>query len=137
MPKPKVVFVCEHGAVKSVIAREHFLRLARARGHDIDAVARGTDPDPEIPASVLDGLGEDGFDVAQAPPRRFGKDDLDATLLVVSFDADVSPIVGDSMRHEEWNGLPPAKTDYANGKIPILALVEKLVDRLDNLTVAG
>ena len=131
MSQQKVVFVCEHGAVKSVIARENFLRLAQARGLDIGAIARGTEPDPEIPESVLRGLTDDGFDVAQSTPQPLGADDLQSAMLVVSFDADVSAIVGNSVRNEKWDGLPPAKADYANGKIPIVDLVEMLVERIN------
>src|SRR5919198_3447437 len=42
----RVLFVCVHGAAKSVIAAAHFRKLAAARGISIDAVAAGTEPDP-------------------------------------------------------------------------------------------
>ena len=131
MSRQRVVFVCEHGAVKSVIAREHFNRLARARGLEIDAIARGTEPDSEIPESVLHGLGDDGFDVDSSPPQHLDANDLRKATLVVSFDADVTAMVGGAIGHEKWDGLPSAKADYVNGKAPIVALVEHLVDRLD------
>jgi len=134
--RKKVVFVCEHGAAKSVIAREHFVRLARARGLRVDAIARGTDPDPEIPESVLRGLREDGFDVMQSAPRGLVTGDLQSAMLIVSFDADVSSIVGDEIRREKWDGLPSVKADYSSGKVPIIDLVEQLVDRLDNVSAA-
>ena len=132
--RKKVVFVCEHGAAKSVIAREHFVRLARARGLRVDA--RGTDPDPEIPESVLRGLREDGFDVMQSAPRGLVTGDLQSAMLIVSFDADVSSIVGDEIRREQWDGRPSVKADYSSGKVPIIDLVEQLVDRLDNVSAA-
>src|SRR5215207_1472346 len=46
-PRPRVLFVCLHGAAKSVVGAAHFRRLAAARGLDIDAVAAGTEPDDE------------------------------------------------------------------------------------------
>ena len=49
----KTVFVCPHGAAKSVIAAEYFQRMARQDGRDIQAVAYGVDPDAEIPATVV------------------------------------------------------------------------------------
>ncbi|SRR6266404_3655563 len=38
-----VVFVCEHGSVKSLIAMEYFNRSVQERGLAYRAVARGTD----------------------------------------------------------------------------------------------
>ena len=40
-PQSRVLFVCLHGAAKSVVAAAHFRRLAAARGLAIDAVAAG------------------------------------------------------------------------------------------------
>src|SRR5262252_2600344 len=45
--RPRVLFVCLHGAAKSVIAAAHFRRLAAAQGLAMDAVAAGTEPDVE------------------------------------------------------------------------------------------
>src|SRR5499426_1387660 len=45
-PRPRVLFVCLHGAAKSVVGAAHFRRLAAARGLDIDAVAPGVEPGP-------------------------------------------------------------------------------------------
>ena len=41
--KPRVLFVCLHGAAKSVIGAAHFRRLGAARGLAMDAVAAGTE----------------------------------------------------------------------------------------------
>src|SRR5215471_2722365 len=62
-----VVFVCEHGSAKSVIAAAHFNRLAAARGLPYHAVARGTNPDPEVAAGVVNGLVADGLKVNREP----------------------------------------------------------------------
>src|SRR5690242_7193756 len=37
-PRPRVLFVCLHGAAKSVVAAAHFRRLAAAAGLAVDAV---------------------------------------------------------------------------------------------------
>jgi hypothetical protein len=55
-PARTVVFVCLHGAAKSVIAGAYLNRLARERGLDIHATAAGIEPEPEIPLHVRDGL---------------------------------------------------------------------------------
>lgn len=66
----RVVFVCEHGAAKSVVAAALFNRMAAERGLAAQAVARGTEPDTVIPAHVRDGLRADGADIGDARPRR-------------------------------------------------------------------
>ncbi len=66
---PRVVFVCLHGSAKSLIAAEHFCRLAAQQGLDVRATSAGTDPDPEIPLHVIEGLLADGIDVrGRRPP---------------------------------------------------------------------
>ena len=45
----RVVFVCEHGSVKSLIASLYFNQRAQQRGLPFKAVARGTAPDSAVP----------------------------------------------------------------------------------------
>ncbi|NOT62115.1 MAG: hypothetical protein HOP19_18030, partial [Acidobacteria bacterium] len=52
---PTILFICEHGAAKSVIAAAHFDKLAKARGLKYRAVFRGTNPDPTLAASAVKG----------------------------------------------------------------------------------
>src|SRR4051812_22847552 len=63
-----VVFVCEHGSAKSVIAAAHFNRLAAEKGLPYRAVSRGTNPDASIPASISSALAGDGLDVSTWRP---------------------------------------------------------------------
>src|SRR5687768_1704313 len=58
---PAVVFVCEHGTAKSVIALAHFQKLARERGLPLRAISRGSSPDPALPPFMVSGLRGDGF----------------------------------------------------------------------------
>ena len=65
-PRSRVLFVCLHGAAKSVIAAAHFRRLAAARGLAIDAVAAGTEPDGELAPGAVKGLAGDGLGAHRA-----------------------------------------------------------------------
>lgn len=47
-PVGTVLFVCEHGSAKSVVAAAHFNRLAEQRGLPFHAISRGTAPDEEM-----------------------------------------------------------------------------------------
>jgi arsenate reductase (thioredoxin) len=50
---PTVVFVCEHGAAKSVIATAYFNKLAAERGLRTRAIYRGVNPDSALSAAAL------------------------------------------------------------------------------------
>lgn len=128
--RPKVVFVCEHGTVKSVVALEYFTRLARQRGLAVDAISRGTKPDSLLPLTVRNGLTSDGFDVSAFAPRPFVRDDLRSAILVVSLDADVAPVVAGSLPVLKWDGLPSVSANYENGRTAIETRVRRLVDSL-------
>ena len=43
-PRSKVVFVCLHGAAKSIVAAELFRRYAAERDFSVDILARGLEP---------------------------------------------------------------------------------------------
>ena len=47
-----VVFVCEHGSVKSLVAQEWFNRRAKERGLAVRAVSRGITPDASVPPAA-------------------------------------------------------------------------------------
>ena len=66
--QPAVVFVCEHGAAKSVIATVYFNKLARERGLPYRATFRGTDPQAELSVSALAGLRADGVEIPEGKP---------------------------------------------------------------------
>lgn len=126
----RVVFVCEHGTVKSLVALEYFNRLARARRLPLAAISRGTKPDTAVPPSVANGLVADGFDISAFRPRRFTNEDLSRGLLVVALDADVDPVVGKRLPVLRWDGLPSVTANYGVARSAIAAHVEKLVDSL-------
>jgi arsenate reductase len=126
----QVVFVCEHGSVKSLIAMEYFNRSVQARGLAYRAVARGTAPEPIAPSSVREGLGAAGFDVSQFVPRLFEASDVKDASLVVSFDQDIAKIAGGKARHLAWDHLPGILADYARGRDKIIRHVDELVDEL-------
>ena len=82
---PIVIFVCEHGSAKSVIAAAHFNNLARERNLNLRAVSRGTNPDKEIAPKAAEGLQADGLPVAQEKPKRLSRADVSRGIRVVAF----------------------------------------------------
>jgi protein-tyrosine-phosphatase len=126
----RVVFVCEHGSVKSLVAMMYFNRSVEERGLPYRAVARGTAPEPVVPAAVRDGLRADGFVVSAFTPRRFDASDADHALLVVSFDQDLTKTLDSRVRYVKWDDLPGVLSDYARGRAAILRHVDELIDEL-------
>src|SRR5215211_9017556 len=67
---PRVLFLCPHNALRSVIAAALFKQLAagRARGE-----SAGTDPDERVNARTITVLREVGVDVADQKPGRVSR----------------------------------------------------------------
>jgi len=59
--QPTVVFVCEHGAAKSVIATAYFNKVAAERGLRARATYRGVNPQTDLSVGALKGLRDDGL----------------------------------------------------------------------------
>jgi hypothetical protein len=125
-----VVFVCEHGSVKSLVAMEHFNRKAQEQGLPYRAVARGTAPEPTVPPAVRQGLQTDGFEVASFVPQLLRPTDVDNVALVVSFDDDVTKTVGGKTRYLKWDDLPGVLGDYPRGRDAIVRKLNILIDAL-------
>ena len=122
-----VVFVCEHGAAKSVVAATLFNEIAAKRGLSIRAVSRGTDPDASVPASIRNGLQAEGMPVnASFTPTRLHPQDVAAASHVVAFDVPITA----RETVERWDGLPAFSDGYAAASAAIRARVEALVERL-------
>lgn len=126
-PPSRVLFVCLHGAAKSVIGAAHFRRLASARGLAIGAVAAGTEPDPQLAPGAVKGLTGDGLPPAPGRPRPVTLYDLESATRIVSFGCDVTPRQGQRVDH--WD-VPAVSEGYAGARDRIVAHVERLVVEL-------
>src|SRR6266478_4928974 len=110
--KPTIVFVCEHGSAKSIIAAAEFERMAKEKGLDLNILARGTNPDPEIPKLVRDGLKADGFDVGNQKPIKVSQKDLKGAAKIVSFGPDLKPWLADGTAVLDWSARPSLNENY-------------------------
>jgi protein-tyrosine-phosphatase len=126
-PRPRVVFVCLHGAAKSVVGAAHFRRVAAARGLAMDAVAAGTEPDPELAPGAVTGLIGDGLTAAPSRPRPVTLYDLQSAARVVRFGCDLTAAKGQRVDH--WD-VPAVSDGYAAARDRIVANVERLVSEL-------
>jgi arsenate reductase (thioredoxin) len=129
-PPTQVVFVCEHGSVKSLVAMEYFNRRSQERGLPYRAVARGIAPEATVPAVVREGLHADGFDVYGFVPRLLSASDVDDVTFVVSFDEDIAKTVGGRAPYVKWDDLPGVLANYARGRDAIVSQVDALIEAL-------
>ena len=119
-----VLFVCEHGSAKSVVAAALFNRLAAQQGLHYSAVSRGTDPDTENHPAAMAGLARDGLE-PQAQPCRLAPADLATAAAVVAF----SPLpagYSSSLPLREW-AVPPVSENYAAARDAIASHIENLL----------
>lgn len=119
-----VVFVCEHGTVKSVIAALWFNRLAEERGLKMRAVSRGVAPDAAVPEAIAAALRADGLSVAGFTPAALTKADLEGAARVVAIGVDVRSVLDRAaVPLESWPDIPPATRDYAAARDAMVARI--------------
>ncbi len=124
-----VLFVCLHGAAKSVLAAADFERLARARGRAARAVFAGTEPDPEIAPKVLAELLVEGVDLRGQRPRRVTPEDVAGAWRVVTFGCELGPLAAE-VAVERWDDVPAVSDDFRKARAAIDARLTRLLDDL-------
>ena len=129
MGEPYVLFVCLHGAAKSVLAATHFRRLAQRRGLRMEAIFAGTEPDPAIAPRVVAELLAEDIDVRGAQPRRVTSADVASATRIVSFGCDLDALVP-SVPVDRWDDVPAVSDGYEVAREAIDARVTRLVDSL-------
>jgi len=127
---PKIVFVCEHGAAKSVIAAKELEKLARERYISIQAVSRGTTPDPDIPVLVRTGLKADGIEIGTMKPLQVKPEDLRDAARVISFGPDLSAVAGQKVRVDDWSATPDVSGNFPAARDYIVKRLQTLLDQL-------
>jgi len=109
--KKTVVFVCEHGSAKSVIAAAHFNDLAQKNGIPYIATARGINPDKEIPPYVRTGLAREKLEIKDWQPKPFAQQDAVKAERVITLGC-VLPKSMSSVPTplQNWDDVPSLKT---------------------------
>ena len=125
----QVLFVCEHGNVKSLMAASYFNRLANQRGLPYHAISRGTAPDSTtVPPAIFAGLLGEGINVADFHPVVVGLTDVSKSRRVVLINTtlpETMQLPGTAL--EQWTDVPPASVDYAAASTALKRHVETLI----------
>lgn len=125
-----VLFVCLHGAAKSVIAAEYLRLLAAKRGIRIETSAAGIEPDVEIPPTVVSSLLAEGVDVRGRQPIGLHSEMLERADRVVSFGCDLSGFTRGGTVVTEWTDVPAVSDGYITARDEIVRRVTLLLDDL-------
>ena len=133
---PTVLFVCLHGAAKSVVAAEQLRRIAAERGIVVEAGSAGVEPYDDVPPGVVAGLREEGLEVGGLRPSVVSTERLAAASHVVSFGCDLSAFGPPGRLAQQWTGVPDVSDGYDEARREIVARVEQLVESLLTPTAA-
>jgi len=125
----QIVFVCEHGSAKSVIAATYFNKLAKERNIPWQAVARGTHPDAEISPKTRKLLADENLLDNTFTPQRLSQQDVDKAKQVFLFYALPESILGGNKIHY-WRDINTVNDDFRKLRDDILARVTPLIDSL-------
>jgi protein-tyrosine-phosphatase len=126
-----ILFVCEHGSAKSVVAAAHFNRLAEQSNLPYRAIARGINPDPEIPQQVRLNLAKDGLDVANWKPQLVAEKDVREAARVVTFGC--RPPFSEQItagKVVDWPNLPSTSENYERARTMIVDKIDALIKTL-------
>jgi arsenate reductase (thioredoxin) len=126
---PSVVFVCEHGAAKSVIATAYFNKLAAERGLPYRAMFRGTDPQEALSVRAVAGLKADGVAIPAGAPTAIGADDVAKATHIFAIGCTLPASAQSSGKAKDWSDVPDDK-GYEGQRDAIVRHVKELLDDL-------
>ena len=125
----EVVFVCEHGAAKSVIAAAYFNKMAAERGLPQRAIARGVHPDPTYAPAVVQGLKNDGITVENGRPELVGGKDLTSAAHIVTLGCKLPQAPSAKSDLRTWDEVNMSD-GYAAARDAIAKRVQQLIQEL-------
>lgn len=128
--RPKVVFVCEHGSAKSVMAAAEFERLAKKNGLAVEVIGRGSNPDAEVDVPIRQHLLADGMDIGQLKPLKVTSKDLAGASKVVTFGPDLTTLLPKGLKVLDWSATPSPGKEYQASRAYILKQLEALIVEL-------
>jgi arsenate reductase (thioredoxin) len=130
VPSPQVVFVCEHGAAKSVIAATYFNQLAQQRGLPERAVTRGTNIDPAFSPTVVSGLRKEAMPLPVGKPLMVTATEAAQSERVVTLGCRLPDAVKEPAKTTSWDDISSPSANFEQAKDTIVRHVQELADEL-------
>ena len=129
---PVVLFMCPHGAAKSLMASAYFQKLAKERGLNVRVDSAGTDPDPQLAPAVVAHLQKQGYAIPIDKPRKATAADMSSADVVISMGCDLSGLPAPRGVLKKWD-VPDLSAGFDRAdqaiRAQVLALVEELAAR--------
>lgn len=126
-----ILFICPHGAAKSVIAAAECRQQAALRRMRIDAASAGTEPDDAVPLPVVAALRAEGVDVSGYRPRHVTPEDLATAGHIVSLGCDLDGLAPVGAIIERWDDIPPVSEDIDRARAAIRSHIIALLDSME------
>lgn len=126
---PAVVFVCEHGAAKSLIAAAYFNKFAAERGLAVRAAFRGVDPQDALSVRAVAGLKADGLAVPDQRPTAIAGDDMATATHIFAIGCALPANASRSGKASTWDDVPDDQ-GYAPQRDAIVRRVNALLDQM-------
>lgn len=125
-----VVFVCQHGSAKSVIAALYFNKIATEKGLGLRAVSRGIQPDEQLQEATRQGLRQDGMEVPEYQAAALNERVAGRAKRVVTIGIESELSYLNRSRSLQWNDVPSVSKDYQAARADMVRKVEALIDDL-------
>ena len=133
---PLVLFMCPHGAAKSLMASAYFQKMARERGLNIRVDSAGTEPDPQLSKGVVAHLQKNGYAIPIDKPRAATAGNMKAADIVISMGCDLSKLAPPNGKVREW-AVPDFSANFDRAEQAIREQVTQLIDELVARRVKG
>ena len=122
-----VLFLCPHGAAKSVLAMIYFEWLAAKENLTVNVKNAGTEPDSAINPKVDAQLKTEGIEFSGFVPPLLRDEDLEEADLVVSIGCISAESIPADTRYLDWSDVPMLSDDFDVCRSVIFEKVEQLV----------
>jgi len=126
---PSVIFVCEHGAAKSVIATAYFNKIAAERGLPYRATFRGTTPQDALSVRAVEGLKADGLAIPSGKPAAISESDVSQATHIFAIGCTLPRAAATSGKAADWTDVPDDQ-GYGPMRDAIVRHVKALLDDL-------
>lgn len=124
---PTIVFICEHGAAKSIVAAAYFNQFANELGLELQAIARGTNPDATLSPQAVKGLSEDNLAPAESVPQKLTETDLQSAQRVITF-CELPAEYHPKAIVERWDDVPPVSESYELARSVIVQRLRQMLN---------
>jgi arsenate reductase (thioredoxin) len=127
---PTILFMCPHGAAKSVLASAYFQRLAKERGLEVHVETAGTEPDATVAPAVAAHLERQGYPIPVAKPRKVAPEEFASADVVISIGCDLGELPQPRGRLVRWDDVPAPSEGFTAADRAIRKRVHDLVEEL-------